>query len=130
MPVAGVLGRLDQYGSILFVGEFDETTSNNVSISQVSTGSFYASEFIENINLDYSYDAYDIVNDLYAEPSITNQNTYISGQLVANTYPAYDPITSEFAMPSYGAGTGTYMRYTVNNDCIIYNEIDEVSTIN
>ena len=42
----GVVGRLDQYASML-AGEFDETTANNTSISGL--GTYYASEFNENI---------------------------------------------------------------------------------
>ena len=43
----GIIGRLDQYGSML-AGEFDETTLNNPSITGLST--YYASEFSENID--------------------------------------------------------------------------------
>jgi hypothetical protein len=42
----GIVGRLDQYASML-AGEFDETTSNSPSITGLST--YYASEFSENI---------------------------------------------------------------------------------
>ena len=42
----GVVGRLDQYASML-AGEFDETTANGPSIT--GFGTYYASEFNENI---------------------------------------------------------------------------------
>jgi hypothetical protein len=42
----GVVGRLDQYASMLTY-EFDETTANNMSITGL--GTYYSSEFNENI---------------------------------------------------------------------------------
>ena len=42
-----VVGRLDQFGSMLVSGEFNETTANNPSITGL--GTYYASEFNENI---------------------------------------------------------------------------------
>jgi hypothetical protein len=42
----GVVGRLDQYASML-AGEFDETTANGPTITGL--GTYYASEFNENI---------------------------------------------------------------------------------
>jgi hypothetical protein len=42
----GVVGRLDQYASML-AWEFDETTANNMSITGL--GTYYSSEFNENI---------------------------------------------------------------------------------
>ena len=42
----GIVGRLDQYASML-CNEFDETTANNMSITGL--GTYYASEFNENI---------------------------------------------------------------------------------
>jgi hypothetical protein len=102
MPVSGVLGRLDQYGSMLFVGEFDETTENNVSISQLSTGSFYASEFAENVGVT---------------------------TITANVFPPYDPVYDEFAGVLYGPGQGTLMRHNTDKSVIVYNEIDEITSI-
>lgn len=123
-----IVARLDQYGSII-CSEFDEFSEKN-TIS--SGGTFYSQEFIENIDPNYSniYTPYDIVNDLVAQPFVGIGNSYLGGQLTANVYPAYNTITSEFALPFYGYGTGTLMRYTIDNRCIIYNEIDEVTTIN
>ena len=42
----GVVGRLDQYGSML-TSEFDEITANNPSVTGL--GTYYSSEFSENI---------------------------------------------------------------------------------
>ena len=42
----GVVGRLDQYASML-AWEFDETTANNMRITGL--GTYYSSEFNENI---------------------------------------------------------------------------------
>lgn len=90
--------RLNQYGT-LQSNQFDEVTpTTSVKVGVTQTGTFYASEFIENI-----------------------------GSLTANIYSAYDPLTGEVAQPLYGPGQGTYMRYTMDNKCIVYNEIDEVT---
>ena len=43
-----IVGRLDQYGSMLAY-EFDETTANNPSITGL--GTYYASEFSENVGI-------------------------------------------------------------------------------
>ena len=96
----GVVARLDQYASILAT-EFDETTANNLGITGL--GTCYSSEFSENIG-------------------IVTTNT-------ANVFAAYDPISGEFADTLYGPGQGTYMRQNTNNSVIVYNEIDEITTI-
>jgi hypothetical protein len=96
----GVVGRLDQYASML-AGEFDETTANNLGITGL--GTCYSSEFSENVG-------------------IVTANT-------ANVFAAYDPISNEFADTLYGPGQGTYMRQNTNNSVIVYNEIDEITTI-
>lgn len=94
----GVVGRLDQYASML-AGEFDETTENNPSITGL--GTYYASEFDENITVS----------------------------LTANVFPPYDIINDEFTEVLYGPGQGTYMRQNIDKSVIVYNEIDEVTSI-
>jgi hypothetical protein len=42
-----IVGRLDQFGSMIVTGEFDETTANGPSIT--GFGTYYATEFNENI---------------------------------------------------------------------------------
>jgi hypothetical protein len=95
-----IIGRLDQYGSML-AGEFDETTANNVSIN--ASGVYYSSEFSENVG--------------------------IGTTLFANVFPPYDIVYDEFAGISYGPGQGTLMRQYTDKSVIVYNEIDEVTTI-
>jgi len=95
-----VVGRLDQYGSIL-VTEFDETTANGPSIT--GFGTYYASEFSENVG--------------------------IGTTLFANVFPPYDIVYDEFAGVLYGPGQGTFMRQNTDKSVIVYNEIDEVTTI-
>jgi hypothetical protein len=95
-----VVGRLDQYGSMLAT-EFDETTANNPSITGL--GTYYASEFSENIG--------------------------IGTTLFANVFPPYDIVYDEFVGVSYGPGQGTFMRQYTDKSVIVYNEIDEVTTI-
>lgn len=93
------VARLDQYASLL-AAEFDETTSNAVGVSGL--GTYYASEFDENIGIT----------------SVT-----------ANVFAPYDPVYDEFAGVLYGPGQGTYMRQYTNKTVVIYNEIDEITTI-
>jgi hypothetical protein len=95
-----VVGRLTQYGSML-AGEFDETTANNLSISGFST--YYASEFSENVG--------------------------IGTTLVANVFPPYDLVYDDFGGTLFGSGQGRYMRQNTDKSVVVYNEIDEITTI-
>jgi hypothetical protein len=85
----------------MLAGEFDETTANNPSITGL--GTYYASEFSENVG--------------------------IGTTLFANVFPPYDIVYDEFASVSYGPGQGTFMRQNTDKSVIVYNEIDEVTTI-
>jgi len=96
----GVVGRLDQYASML-AGEFDEITANNPSIT--GFGTYYASEFSENVG--------------------------IATTMTANVFPPYDIVYDEFAGVLYGPGQGRYMRQNTDKSVIVYNEIDEITTI-
>lgn len=93
-----VVGRLDQYASML-AGEFDETTANNPSIT--GFGTYYASEFSENVGITTTLDA--------------------------NVFAPYDPVYDEFGGTLFGAGQGRYMRQNTDKSVIVYNEIDEVN---
>lgn len=95
-----VVGRLNQYASML-AGEFDETTANNPSITGL--GTYYASEFSENVG--------------------------ITTTLTANVFPPYDPVYDDFGGTLFGAGQGRYMRQNTDKSVIVYNEIDEVTSI-
>ena len=94
------VARLDQYASMLAY-EFDETTANNPSIT--GFGTYYASEFSENVG--------------------------IATTMTANVFAPYDPVYDEFAGVLYGPGQGTYMRQNTDKSVIVYNEIDEITTI-
>jgi hypothetical protein len=96
----GVVGRLDQYASML-CNEFDETTANNPSITGL--GTYYASEFSENVGITTTLDA--------------------------NVFAPYDPVYDEFGGTLFGAGQGRYMRQNTDKSVIIYNEIDEVTDL-
>ena len=96
----GIVGRLDQYASML-AQEFDETTANNMSITGL--GTYYSSEFSENVG--------------------------IATTLSANVFPPYDLVYDEFGGTLFGAGQGRYMRQNTDKTVIVYNEIDEVTTI-
>ena len=93
-----IVGRLDQYASILAY-EFDETTANGPSITGI--GTYYASEFSENVGITTALDA--------------------------NIFPPYDIVYDEFGGTLFGAGQGRYMRQNTDKSVIVYNEIDEVS---
>ena len=94
----GVVGRLDQYASMLAY-EFDETTANNPSITGL--GTYYASEFSENVG--------------------------IATTMTANVFAPYDIVYDEFAGVLYGPGQGRYMRQNTDKSVIVYNEIDEIT---
>jgi hypothetical protein len=96
----GVVGRLDQYASMLAT-EFDETTANGPSITGL--GTYYASEFSENVG--------------------------IATTITANVFPPYDPVYDEFGGTLFGAGQGRYMRQNTDKSVIVYNEIDEVTDL-
>jgi hypothetical protein len=49
--------------------------------------------------------------------------------ITANVFPPYDPVYDEFVGVLYGPGQGTYMRQYTDKTVIVYNEIDEVTTI-
>jgi hypothetical protein len=96
----GVVGRLDQYASML-ASEFDETTANGPSIT--GFGTYYASEFSENVG--------------------------IATTITANVFAPYDPVYDEFGGTLFGAGQGRYMRQNTDKSVIVYNEIDEVTDL-
>jgi hypothetical protein len=58
-----------------------------------------------------------------------NENIGITTTLTANVFAPYDPIYDEFAGVLYGPGQGTFMRQELNGNVIVYNEIDEITTI-
>jgi hypothetical protein len=94
----GVVGRLDQYASMLAY-EFDETTANNPSITGL--GTYYALEFSENVG--------------------------IATTMFANVFAPYDLVYDEFGGTLFGAGQGRYMRQYTDKSVIVYNEIDEIT---
>lgn len=94
----GIVGRLDQYASMLAY-EFDETTANNTSITGL--GTYFSSEFSENVG--------------------------IATTITANVFAPYDPVYDEFAGVLYGPGQGRYMRQNTDKSVIVYNEIDEIT---
>ena len=94
-----IVGRLDQYASMLAY-EFDETTANGPSITGL--GTYYASEFSENVGITTALDA--------------------------NAFPPYDLVYDEFGGTLFGAGQGRYMRQNTDKSVIVYNEIDEITS--
>jgi len=75
------------------------TTNTNIT----GLGTYYASGFDENVGF----------------------TTFLS----ANISPPYDPVYDEFGGTLFGAGQGRYMRQNTDKSVIVYNEIDEVTTI-
>lgn len=94
-----IIARLDQYASTL-IADFDETTANGPRITGL--GTFFAAEFSENVDVT---------------------------TLTANVFRPYDIISGEIAGVLYGPGQGTYMRHLTDKSVIVYNEIDEITTI-
>ena len=125
----GIVGRLDQYASILAT-EFDEISVNKFSISV--GGTCYSNEFVENVDIPYIsniYPAYNIVDGLFAEVSSGIGLSYPNPTLSANVFAPYDPVSGEFASVSYGPGQGSFMRRDYLGDLIVYNEIDEITDL-
>jgi hypothetical protein len=93
-----IIGRLDQYASMLTT-EFDDVTSNNIRITGL--GTYYSSEFSENVGV---------------------------ATITANVFSPYDIINDDFTSVSYGSGRGTYMIQNTDSTVIVYTEIDEVTS--
>ena len=97
-----ILARLNQYGSLLG-REFDETTANNISVTGL--GTFYSSEFIENVG--------------------------ITTTLTTRTFLTYDPVSDDFIgdplSDALGGSKGTYMRYNTDKSVVVYEDIDEIT---
>jgi hypothetical protein len=49
--------------------------------------------------------------------------------MTANVFAPYDPVYDEFGGTLFGAGQGRYMRQNADKTVIVYNEIDEITTI-
>jgi hypothetical protein len=75
------------------------TTNTNIT----GLGTYYSSGFYENVG--------------------------ITTTLTANVFPPYDPVYDEFGGTLFGAGQGRYMRQNTDKSVIVYNEIDEITTI-
>jgi hypothetical protein len=93
-----IVARLNQYGS-LQSRTFDEVTNTDISVT--GFGTFYSSEFIENVGLGTT-------------------------AIVANTFRPYDITEDLVAESPYGPGTGQYMIQK-NKKVTVYNEIDETT---
>ena len=93
-----IVGRLDQFGSIIVTSEFNEIVGGNVRVTGL--GTYYASEFKENIG--------------------------VGTTLTANVFPPYNTLYDEFAGVFYGPGPGTFMRQELTGNVVVYNEIDEI----
>jgi len=109
--VSGVFiwGAQFEYGSVATNYTPTTTTAiNRVLASTINTnitglGTYYSSGFGENVGF----------------------TTFLS----ANISAPYDQISGEFADTLYGPGNGTYMRQNTDKTVIVYNEIDEITTI-
>lgn len=95
-----IIARIDQYASTL-ANEFDEVTGGNLRIS--GFGTYFASEFSENVG--------------------------IGTTLTANVFPPYNIFYDDFGGNLFGPGQGRYMRQNTDTSVVVYNEIDEVTSI-
>jgi hypothetical protein len=75
------------------------TTNTNIT----GLGTYYSSGFYENVGFTTT--------------------------LTANVFAPYDPVYDEFSGTLFGAGQGRYMRQYTDKSVIVYNEIDEITTI-
>jgi alpha-tubulin suppressor-like RCC1 family protein len=73
----------------------------STAIRSGSSTSYFASEFIENVDT--------------------------ANKLEANVFEPYDVVYDEFGSALYGAGQGVYMRQYTNKSVVVYNEIDEIT---
>jgi hypothetical protein len=118
----GVVGRLDQYASML-AGEFDETTANNPSITGL--GTYYASEFDENTSIttlvqtgENLFERSEEIDNTYwnkanLSGTITaNQTTAPDGNLTADLYQEDGTTTGRYVSKSMSVTSGT--SYTVS----------------
>jgi hypothetical protein len=107
----GVVGRLDQYASMLAY-EFDETTANNSSITGL--GTYYATEFNENVvdivrnGLVLNLDA----GNLASYPGSGTTWTDVSGNGNTGT------LTNG---PTYSSTNGGYLSFNGTNQYVIAN---------
>jgi hypothetical protein len=111
----GPTGTTLFYGAQLEIGtgptDYTPTTTtaiNRVLASTTNTnitglGTYYSSGFDENVGF----------------------TTFLS----ANVFPPYDPVYDEVGGTLFGAGQGRYMRQNTDKSVIVYNEIDEITTI-
>ena len=93
-----IVGRLDQFGSIIVTSEFNEVVGGNVRVTGL--GTYYASEFKENIG--------------------------VGTTLTANVFPPYQLVDDEFGGVLFGPGQGKFMRQELTGNVVVYNEIDEI----
>ena len=101
-----VVGRLDQYGSML-AGEFDETTANNPSITGL--GTYYATEFNENI--------VDIVRDeLVLNLDAGNLASYSGSGTTWNDLSGYGNNGTLTNGPTYSSANGGSIVFDGVND--------------
>ena len=118
----GVVGRLDQYASML-TGEFDETTANNPSITGL--GTYYASEFDENTSIttlvqtgENLFERSEEIDNTYwnkanLSGTITaNQTTAPDGNLTADLYQEDVTTTGRYVSKGMSVTSGT--SYTVS----------------
>ena len=111
----GPIGTTLFYGAQLETGSVatDYTPTTTTAISRVlpattntnitGLGTYYSSGFDENVGF----------------------TTFLS----ANVFAPYDLVYDEFGGTLFGAGQGRYMRQNTDKSVIVYNEIDEVTTI-
>lgn len=120
-----VVARLNKYASMQ-ASEFDEFTRNTFSVN--NNGTMFSTEFIENVGVSQIeiFDPFYLLDDIYALPTTTTYNPVLKDL----TSVSYDILNDEFGISVDGsAGLGVYMSNDRYSNLIIYNEIDEVSSL-
>ena len=142
------------YRCILTTTKGSVNTTNNPSISASSGALIYQGDGTSGIYIwgaqleqgsvatDYTPTTTTAINRVLASTTntnITGLGTYYSSGfdenvgfttfLSANVFAPYDPVYDDFGGTLFGAGQGRYMRQNTDKSVIVYNEIDEVTTI-
>ena len=106
-------------GNILYLGRFVAGTgrefNGSISNTKIYDRALTATEIKQNFNA------------LATRYNLATTNS--TAPMSANVFAPYDTVYDEFAGVLYGPGQGTFMRQNTDNTVIVYNEIDEVTTI-
>ena len=91
--------------------------NGNIAQASIYSRALSASEVLQNYNA------------LASRFGLSTTNLTAPMSASANVFAPYQLVDDEFAGVLYGSGQGTFMRQNTDNTVIVYNEIDEITTI-